>query len=479
MPSRPRGQRGHIEQLPSGSYRAVVYAGVDPLTGKERRLKESAKTLKAAEVALTKLQRQVDQELHPKTDITVGAAIAQWLRVAELEETTRERYEDLVRIYLAPTIGALPAARLDAELLEDLYARLQRCRSLCSGRPRSGHTCEPLASSTVRKIHFIVSGALQRAVRWHHLAVNKAALAAAPRPAKAAPDPPTSAEAAAVMNAAWVDPEWGLLLWLMMVTGLRRGEVSALRWRHVDWDRACLLVQYANAQPRTGIREKKTKTGQQRRVALDSQTMSLIAAHRDRAVARCATLGMKLRADAWIFSPAPDYSSPYSPRSLSHRYRRLAVKLNLSSTRLHSLRHYSATELIAAGVDLRTVAGRLGHGGGGSTTLRVYAAWVDEAGRRAAETIAGLVPKPVPLAPEPRGPYEVIASELRARIQGGELQSGALLPTVVELAQRYSVSVGTAHRAISLLADEGLIAVSRGRRAVVVALRSNTRPAGS
>src|SRR5690242_10518141 len=78
---------------PSGSYRAVVYAGVDPLTRKERRLKESAKTLKAAEVALTKLQRQVDEELHPKTGITVGVAIAQWLRVAELEQTTRERYE--------------------------------------------------------------------------------------------------------------------------------------------------------------------------------------------------------------------------------------------------------------------------------------------------------------------------------------------------------------------------------------------------
>jgi hypothetical protein len=69
MPSRPRGQCGHLEQLPSGSYRAVVHAGVDLLTGKERRLKECAKTLKAAEVALTKLQRQVDEELPPKTDI--------------------------------------------------------------------------------------------------------------------------------------------------------------------------------------------------------------------------------------------------------------------------------------------------------------------------------------------------------------------------------------------------------------------------
>jgi len=52
----------------------------------------------------------------------------------------------------------------------------------------------------------------------------------------------------------------------------------------------------------------------------------------------------------------------------------MATKLKLRSTRLHSLRHYSATELVAAGVDLRTVAGRLGHGSSGATTLKVYAA---------------------------------------------------------------------------------------------------------
>jgi Phage integrase family len=65
---------------------------------------------------------------------------------------------------------------------------------------------------------------------------------------------------------------------------------------------------------------------------------------------------------------------------------RLARKLGLRSTRLHALRHYSATELIAAGADIRTVAGRLGHGSGGATTLKIYAAWVDEAGQRAATT---------------------------------------------------------------------------------------------
>jgi hypothetical protein len=121
-----------------------------PLTGRDRRLRETAKTYGAAEVALTRLQGQVDEDRHPKTDITVGQAIQQWLDVVRLEETTRDRYEDLVRIYIAPTLGDLVAAKLDAELLERFYGRLQRCRQLCSGRRGAGHTCQPLRSSTVR-----------------------------------------------------------------------------------------------------------------------------------------------------------------------------------------------------------------------------------------------------------------------------------------------------------------------------------------
>jgi integrase len=138
----------------------------------------------------------------------VGEAIAKWLEVVELEDTTRERYDDLIRLYVLPTFGALQAGRLDEELLERFYARLQRSRQLCTGRPARGHICRPLSSSTVRKVHYIIRGALGRAVRWRHLGVNKAAMAVAPSPAPADPDPPSADEAAALLNAAWSDPEW-------------------------------------------------------------------------------------------------------------------------------------------------------------------------------------------------------------------------------------------------------------------------------
>ena len=80
--------------------------------------------------------------------------------------------------------------------------------------------------------------------------------------------------------------------------------------------------------------------------------------------------------------------------------------------------------------------------------------------------MAGIMPRPVPVQPV-RGPYEIIAASLREQIQIGHLKPGDRLPTVAELAAAHTVSVGTAHRAIALLKDEGLIEVARGRRATV------------
>jgi hypothetical protein len=71
-----RRPRGHIRELPSGSFQAIVYAGTDPLTGEPRPLRETAKTCAGAATALTRLQSQVDENRHPKSDITVGQAIA-------------------------------------------------------------------------------------------------------------------------------------------------------------------------------------------------------------------------------------------------------------------------------------------------------------------------------------------------------------------------------------------------------------------
>jgi integrase len=99
--------------------------------------------------------------------------------------------------------------------------------------------------------------------------------------------------------------------------------------------------------------------------------------------------------------------------------------------------------------------------------LKIYAAWVDQAGQRAATTMADLMPQLIAASRQPRGPYETIAAEIREQIETGKLKPGDLVPTTGQLAEQHAVSIATSHRAIALLANEGLIDVSRGRRATV------------
>ncbi|MFL6130376.1 MAG: hypothetical protein ACJ73E_15090 [Mycobacteriales bacterium] len=181
---------------------------------------------------------------HPRSDITVGQALAQWLEVADHQVTTRERYDDLIRLYLAPSLGSTRASAVDAQLLERLYARLQRCRELCPGRSRAGHACRPLANNTIRKLHSMLGAAFERAVRYRQLGVNPAELAQPPAFKRGNPDPPSSVERSGVrvrgVHApevggdgrlfAW--PAWGRRWMLVVFCRIRRGPfVEGLRVR--------------------------------------------------------------------------------------------------------------------------------------------------------------------------------------------------------------------------------------------------------
>nr|MBA2323113.1 GntR family transcriptional regulator [Pseudonocardiales bacterium] len=204
-------------------------------------------------------------------------------------------------------------------------------------------------------------------------------------------------------------------------------------------------------------------------------TVAALNEHRQRWEERTTALGVALSPDAFVFSQSPDGTTSLKPSSVTQRYGRMAKRLDID-THLHNLRHYSATELIAAGVDVRTVAGRLGHGGGGTTTLRVYAAWVAEADQRAAQSLAERMPvRPATVVDDveraktdPRSPYERVAVALRARIDSGALRVGDQLPTGKQLGAEFGVATATAQRAVVLLQAWGLVEVSRGCRAVVL-----------
>jgi integrase len=475
-----------------------VYAGIDPITGKRHDLTDTIPpgptANKDAEKALTRLLSQLDEKRNPRTKATVGQLMDRYFEVLNVGETTRSTYDGYVRNHIRPLLGDLALSRLGGEVLDSFYAELRRCRAHCRGRAapdhrtdrphkcdsRCGkHECRPLADSSISQIHGILSGAMKRAVRWRWLGTNPLEQAARPTPGRPDPQPPTPEQASKIATEAWRDIDWGMLVWLALMTGARRGELCALRWDRVDFAAGILVIRSSIAQLGAKTWEKDTKTHQQRRITLDDLTLSLLRAYLRRCKERAAGVALELADDARVFSLSPDGSEWLKPESVGQRYVRMCERLGWDMN-LHQLRHYSATELIAAGVDVRTVAGRLGHGGGGTTTLRVYSAWVSEADQRAAGSLASRMPT-LPAGVERDGgmtampetitedsaPYLRIAEDLRGAIRCGALKVGDQLPTIAALGKRYGVAISTAQRAIATLADVDQVTVSRGKRATV------------
>ncbi|MDQ0379063.1 tyrosine-type recombinase/integrase [Amycolatopsis thermophila] len=488
--------RGQVEKLPSGALRVKVYAGVDPLSGKRHYLRETVpagpQAEKEAEKVRIRLVNEVNERRNPRTSATVNQLMDRYLELLHVDTTTRQRYESVIRTHIRPLLGKQPLSRLDGETFDSFYKILRTCRTHCGGRRfiEHGvagehectdkcrvHKCKPLSDGTIRKIHWCLSGALKDAMRWKWITVNPLDQADAPSNATPDPQPPTPDEAAAIVNEAFKDLRWGMFVWLAMTTGARRGELCALRWDRLDLDNAVIWIRSSIAQDGAKTWEKDTKTHQQRRIALNAETVGLLRAYRQHCEAEAQIVGTTIEKTGRVFSPSVDHSTWLKPSSVSQRYRRMCEKLGWDM-HLHQLRHYSATELIASGVDVRTVAGRLGHGGGGATTLRVYSAWVAEADQKAAGNFTARMPQaPIvldiegnprsTLEPETANPYQKIATDLRGAITAGVLRTGDRLPPVTEIAGRYHVSVGTAHRAIAALKDAGLVIASRGRPAVV------------
>src|SRR4051794_1625402 len=131
--------RGHVRRR-GGSFQVLVYAGVDPLTGKDHYLVESTRDEAQAQKILTRLLAHVDEERNPRTKATLGAALESWLRTHEAEASTLDGYRGYIRRTIEPALGAVQLSKITAQVLEEYYADLRRCRSRCrEGEPTVDH----------------------------------------------------------------------------------------------------------------------------------------------------------------------------------------------------------------------------------------------------------------------------------------------------------------------------------------------------
>jgi hypothetical protein len=158
--------------------RVRVYAGVDPVTKRRHDLTEIIPPGPGAErrvrAARDRLISQIEERRHPRTKATVDQLLRRYLDQFDGAPSTLALYRDYVRKHVSPFLGHIKVGVLDADALDSFYAELRRCRDHCSGRPfaqhrttarhdcdhRCGpHKCRPLSPTTVRHMHFILSGA--------------------------------------------------------------------------------------------------------------------------------------------------------------------------------------------------------------------------------------------------------------------------------------------------------------------------------
>jgi integrase len=376
--------KGFMRQR-GASWELRVYLGRDPVTGKQRYASRTVRGGKrAAERVLAEMVTEAQRGRFARTNATAGELIEAWFEQAAIDfspKTVKETRGFIDR-NLLPSLGNVTLSKLKASDLDRLYRRLHTSGAVGGGS---------LSPATVRRIHGVLRRALAQGVKWGWIGVNPAAATTPPRVPQPEIKPPSGAELARVLQrASDSSPELAGFLVLAAATGARRSELVALRWRDVDLVDGTVRIERGVVAGPDGLVEKGTKTHAVRRVALDARTVEVIRAHRAQMVARSAICRIEMSDDAFVFSSAADCSEPWYPDSVSRGFKRLCAEAGLPNVPLHDLRHFVASQLLVAGVDVRTVAGRLGHRNA-ATTLNVYAHFLEQADRGAADVIGRVI----------------------------------------------------------------------------------------
>ena len=387
-----------IYKRKSGRYAVLV--DLEPSATGLRRRKSigTHRTRKEAEAAERRALEARDRgiDIDPAR-VTVSEIALRFIRGVEpeLAGQTTSRYEEHLRIHVLPHIGGIPAVSLKPAHLAELYAKLRSEKIRYESRKTSQDESvrqkvrygKPLGSTTVLRIHRLVHRMLGWAERLGLVARNVARIVEAP---KATPSPAralTTDQAAAFLasfrrNAVPCIPPFGA----------HDGYAKRRAWcANVGCDRR------RTPAPRSFVRRlertvkeaafiKTTKSGRQRTIPLSALAVDTL--RRVRTEQLEAKMLNRDRYDDQGLVFADDLGGLLDLDAISKAFSALALEAGIKSRgiSLHSCRHFSATQALVAGNDIRTVAALLGHASP-STTLNVYGHVVAGAQERA---VAGI-----------------------------------------------------------------------------------------
>ena len=369
-----------------GVWELIVQLPRDPTSARAGQLSRTVHgTKREAQRALAGFIGEVSAGKVTSTAMPLSELLARWLdHVSEqLSPTTVREYRRLVRTMIDPDLGKLPLRRVTTQRIDAYYASLARERGL--------------SPASIRHVHAVLRGALGQAVRWGWISSNAAASASPPKLRRREIIPPAMQSTRELLEAADdYSPEFGAVLRVLVATGARRGEVCGLRWSDIDLPASTVTIRRSVASVAGGTVVKETKTHAARRISVDAETLDTLARHQARMQHLAEACALDFDTNGFVFTMSADGSQPLHPDTITKVFRRLCQRAGLDGVRLHDLRHLHATQLLAAGVPVRTVSGRLGHANA-ATTLNVYAHFLEASDRQAADVIAGLLNTPTPV----------------------------------------------------------------------------------
>jgi integrase len=307
---------------------------------------------------------------------TVGQFLDQWLNDCAKPSTrprTYEGYSIIVRRHITPTLGRISLTKLTP----------QQVQTFLNERLSSG-----LSGRTVQHIRTVLRTALNQAVRWGIIVRNAAALSEPPRVENYEIQPITPEEARKFLDAIKED-RLEALFTVALALGLRRGEALGLRWQDISFEQRTLRVNNSIQRINGKLLLSELKTKNSRRVLhMPELLVRKLREHRGRQLEDKLLAGSRWHENDLVFPSS--IGTPLEPRNLNRHFDQLLSKAGMHHFRLHDLRHYCASLLLAQGVAMKVVSEILGHTQI-STTADIYTHILPEIKKEALDLIGRIL----------------------------------------------------------------------------------------
>lgn len=359
------------------TYQVVFEMGTDPVTGKRERIYKTVKgTRKQAQAVMDKMKVELERGyVYDPSAMKLGDWILQWLEyyLPNIEATTRTRYRNMIKTHIIPDLGHIPLKNLNATSIQGWVNDL--------------HGKKNLSPKSVRNIFLNLKAALSKAVVLRMLPYNPCEGVVLPKSVKYKATIYTVKEMNHLLDVAR-GTDMFIPVLLATNLGLRRGEVLALRWEHIDFENAVVHIRENKVITEKGALTKAPKSAAGiRDITLGSHVLAELKQAHARYNRNKLAMGLAFKDSGLVFSQ--EDGGAYRPESLTRMWSRFLERHNLKRIRFHDLRHSCATALLEAGVDPKTVQMRLGHSDI-SMTLNIYAHCTQNMDRNAAQKLDNL-----------------------------------------------------------------------------------------